>query len=387
MEGDRDNVRLYAPGPAYVPERIRAAMAEPLVHHRTAAFKALLADIRARLKQLWHAEAWEPLVFCCSGTGVMEGAVVNFMRRDAKALVVSAGKFGERWTRILTAYGCQPIELNLPWGRAVEPEPVLRLLEQHPDVRAVYLTSADTSTGVEHAVDRLGPLIRAHTDALIVVDAVCDFGGARNFWPIEWGFDVVVSCSQKCLLLSPGLTLAHVSPRAWRFCESADLPRFYFDWRVERAKQEKELITAWTSPVSLFRGLQESLTMLQEEGIDNVAARYARSGQAFRAAVSALHLTLFPERSTNALSVVCCPTGVDGTAVVALAQDRYRVRLSNGQDGLKGKVFRVGHMGFLTEGDILGLVHVVERTLADLGYRGEAGMALAAAQRSFLSAP
>lgn len=383
MEGDRDRMDLFAPGPVYVPERIRRAMAEPMIHHRTAEFKKLLGDVRARLRRLWHAEDYEPLVLCCSGTGAMEGAVVNFMRRDAKALVVSAGKFGERWTHILRAYGCQVIELQLPWGSAVDPQQVIRLIDQYPEVRAVYLTSADTSTGVEHLVDVLGPLIRARTDALIVVDAICDFGGARDFHPRQWNFDVVISCSQKCLALPPGVVVAHVAPRAWEFCQTADLPRFYFDWCVERAKQEKELITAWTSPVSLFRGLQEALTMLEEEGLANVVGRYARNARAFRAALTALGLRLLPDHPTNALSVVRCPPGIDGTRVVARLQDRYRVRVSNGQDQLKGQVFRVGHMGFLGETDILGLVHVVECALADLGHKATVGVALAAAQHSY----
>jgi aspartate aminotransferase-like enzyme len=252
-------------------------------------------------------------------------------------------------------------------------------------VRAIYLTSADTSTGVEHAVEVLGPLIRARTDALLVVDAVCDFGGARDFHPSEWDFDVVISCSQKCLALPPGLVVAHVAPRAWAFCETADLPRFYFDWRSERAKQDKEHITAWTSPVSLFRGLQETLLMLEEEGMDKVVARYAGNARAFRAAMAALGLQLFPERSTNALSVVRCPAAIDATRVVTLLQERYQVRIANGQDRLKGQVFRVGHMGFLGETDVLGLVHVVERALADLGHRGPAGAALTAAQQCFLA--
>jgi serine---pyruvate transaminase len=375
--------RLFAPGPVEVPERIRLALGEPIYHHRTADFRAILVDVRDRLARLWQAPGWEPLVLNCSGSGAMEGAVVNLMSRGEKAINVCAGKFGERWGHILRAYGCEVAELTLEWGRSVTPGEVLDLLAKHPDVKAIYLTSADTSTGGEHPIEELGPAIRRVSDALIVVDCICDFGGARDIRPIDWQIDAAVSCSQKCLLLPPGLGFAALGPRAIQRMESADINRFYFDWRLELVRQRDERLTAWTSAVNLIRGLQESLAMIEEEGLERVVERYARQGAAVRAAVEATGLELFPELPTSALTAVSCGPDLDGTRVVELARSKYGYQLVNGQDRLRGKIFRIGHMGVQHDGDIVGVVQVLECVLADLGaLRCQPGEAVAAAAAS-----
>jgi aspartate aminotransferase-like enzyme len=359
---------------------VRLALGERVHHHRTVEFRAVLADVRQRLSRLWQAPGWEPLVLNCSGSGAMEGAVVNLMRRGDKAVNVCAGKFGERWGHILRAYGCEVIELSLEWGRSVRPDEILALLARHRDVTTVFLTSADTSTGGEHPIELLGPAIRAESDALVVVDCICDFGGARDIRPIEWQIDAAVSCSQKCLLLPPGLGLAVLGPRALQRMEGADLDRFYFDWRLELSRQRDERLTAWTSAVNLIRGLQQSLIMIEEEGLARVVERYARQGAAVRAAIETAGLATFPDAPTNALTAVRCEPDLDGTRVVDLAQSRHGYRFVNGQDRLKGKIFRVGHMGVHHDADIVGVVHVVECVLAELGaLRCRPGDAVAAA--------
>lgn len=372
--------RLFAPGPVLVPERVRLALGEQVFHHRTAEFRAILVDVRERLGRLWQAPGWESLVLNCSGTGAMEGAVVNFMRRGEKAMNVCAGKFGERWGHILRGYGCEVVELTLEWGRSVTPDEILTLLARHRDVRAIYLTSADTSTGGQHPIEVLGPAIRAESDALLVVDCICDFGGARDIRPIEWQVDAAVSCSQKCLMLPPGLGLAVLGPRAIQCMETADLDRFYFDWRLELTRQRDERLTAWTSAVNLIRGLQESLMMIEEEGLMRVVQRYARQSAAVRAAVKVAGLDIFPEVPSGALTAVLCPADLDATRVVDAAQARHGYRFVNGQDRLKGKIFRIGHMGVHHDADIVGVVHVVERVLGELGaLRCRPGEAVAAA--------
>ncbi len=373
--------RLFAPGPVEVHERVRAVLGAPVLHHRSPEFREILGATRQKLRRLWQTPDWEPLMFTSSGSGAMEGAVVNFMRRGDKAITVSAGKFGERWARILAAYGCEPVELKLEWGKVCDVEQVLRLVELHPDVRAIFMTSADTSTGVEHPIEVLGPAIRERTDALIVVDCICDLGGA-DVAPKRWQADVAVGTSQKCLGLPPGLGLAVVAPRAWEFSRTADLPRFYCDWRRELERHQENL-TAYTSSVSLICGLHESLTMIEEEGLDAVVARHRRFGEATRATIEALGLESLPEAPTNCLTVVECPEGLDGTAVVSHLFERYAYRIANGQDQLKGPVFRLGHMGALTDEDVLGLLDRVERSLRDLGVRGpRLGAGIDAAQRS-----
>ena len=359
--------RLFAPGPVAVHERVRAVLGAPVLHHRSPEFKDVLGRTRQMLRWLWQVSDWEPLIFTSSGSGAMEGAVVNFMQQRAKAITISGGKFGERWARILAAYGCEPIELKLEWGKVCDVEQVLQLVKAHPDVRAIFMTSADTSTGVEHPIEILGPAIRELTDALLVVDCICDLGGA-DVAPTRWQADVAVGTSQKCLGLPPGLGLAVVAPRAWEFSKTADLPRFYCDWRRELERHQENL-TAYTSSVSLICGLAESLAMIQEEGLPAVVDRHRRFGTATRAAIEAFGLESLPEAPTNCLTVVKCPEGLDGTQVVSHLFDRYGYRIANGQDHLKGQVFRLGHMGALTHEEVLGLVDHVERTLRDLGVR------------------
>lgn len=358
--------RLFAPGPVEVHERVRKVLGLRAMHHRSPEFRAVLGKTRALLRRAWQApDGWEPLMFSSSGSGAMEAAVVNFMRRGEKAITVSAGKFGERWGRILATYGCEPIELKLEWGKACDVEQVLELVDRHPEARAVFLTSADTSTGAAHPIAELGPAIRRKTDALIVVDSVCDFGG-EDVNPAQWQVDVAVSASQKCLGLPPGLGLAVVGPRAWSFSKTADLPRFYFDWRLELARHLENL-TGNTSAVGLICGLAESLTMIEEEGLAQVVARHRRHGGAVRAAMNALGLDWLPESPASVLTVVKCPDGLNGKQVVTHLTDRYGYRIANGQDQLEGKVFRLGHMGALTQADILSLIERVEDSLRDLG--------------------
>lgn len=337
------------------------------------------------LRRVWQTPSWEPLIFTSSGTGAMEGAVANFMRRGAKAITVSAGKFGERWARILAAYGCEPVELKLEWGKTCQVDQLSRLIDRHPDVRAVFLTSADTSTAAEHPISILGPAIRAKTDALIVVDCVCDLGG-NDVAPARWQADVAVGASQKCLGLPPGLGLATVSPRAWEFSETADLPRFYFDWRRELERHQEDL-SAYTSSVSLVCGLVESLTMIEQEGLDAAVARHRRFGEAARTAVLAYGLRSFPETPTNCLTAVKCPPELDATQVVFSLADRHGIRIANGQDHLKGRIFRLGHMGALTDQDILDLLDRVGSTLRDVWSQAPSPQAgLVAAERSLRAA-
>src|SRR5712691_2409997 len=214
------SLSLFAPGPVAVHERVRAVLGGPVLHHRAPEFREILGKTRQKLKRLWQTPTWEPLMFTSSGSGAMEGPVVNFMRRGEKAITVSAGKFGERWARILATYGCEPVELRLEWGKVCDVEQVLQLIDRNPEIRAVFMTSADTSTGVEHPIEVLGPAIRKRTDALIVVDCICDLGGA-DVAPERWQADVAVGTSQKCLGLPPGLGLAVIAPRAWEFSKTA----------------------------------------------------------------------------------------------------------------------------------------------------------------------
>lgn len=381
MASHLDLPRLFAPGPTAVHERVRNAMMQPLMHHRSPEFKRIMGELRAAMERLWHTPGWDCLVMPCSGTGAMEGAVVNFMRSGTKAINVSGGKFGERWAAILRAYGCDVVEVSKPWGQTVSGEELADALDRHPDARAVYLTSADTSTGVEHPIPELSRIVRERSDALVVVDCICDFGGARDIRPVEWGVDVAVSASQKCLAVPPGLGLATISPRAWQFADTADLPRYYFDWKLE-AERQREQITKNTSPVNLICGLLESVRMIEEETLVCVVERHDELARATRAAVTALGLSLFPAVSSNGLTVVEIPDG-RAAAIYRVLRDSYGYRIAEGQNDVKNKVLRLGHMGQVTQSDLLGLLHVFEHALADVGLRPRytgAGVAAAVAE-------
>jgi aspartate aminotransferase-like enzyme len=235
-----------------------------------------------------------------------------------------------------------------------------------PPVQAVFLTSADTSTGVANPMGELCRIIRDHSDALIIVDSICDVGGVE-LRPLEWPADVVIGASQKCLMCPPGLGLATVSPRAWEAADKSDQPRFYFNWCEERKKQQT-LVTASTASVSMIRALLESLRMLEEEGLPEVYARHARIGAAMRAAIAAIGLELFPDCSTDVVTVIKCPPRIDAEQFFQTLATRYGYRIAHGQEQLRGKTLRFGHMGYVTEGDLLGFLGAVEFNLQDLGF-------------------
>lgn len=370
--------RLFTPGPVDSPERVRQVLMLPVRHHRTRGFAEILQRVRKQLARVWQAEGWDSLVYTCTGTGSLEAAVVNFMKRDAKAVFVGGGKFGERWGKILRAYQCEAIEYEHAWGTAADPDRLASILRSNTGVRAVYLTSTDTSTGVRNDVPALAAAVRANSDALIVVDCVCDFGGATDIRPNEWDIDVAVSCSQKCLMLPPGLGMATVSSRAWTFHETADLPRFYFDWSAELKKQNTQSVTAWTSPTSMIRALQESLAMIEEEGLPQVFARYRRHSAAVRAGIKAMGLTVFAESPSDGVTSVRAPEGVQVASFLDWVEDNRNIRMANGQDQIKNKIFRIGNMGNMRDQDMLDVISGIEAGLEFAGVKTPLGQAVAA---------
>jgi aspartate aminotransferase-like enzyme len=369
-------IRLLTPGPTPVPERIALAMAQPILHHRAPEFEAVFARCREGLRWIFQTRH-DVLTFSSSGTGAMEGAVVNFLRRGEKALVVDAGKFGERWWKILRAYGVEPVVLKVEWGRAVDPDEVRRALDREPSARAVFLQANESATGVAHPVREVAEVTRGR-EVLCVVDAVSALG-AMDLPFDAWGIDIMVSGSQKALMLPPGLAFAAASEKAWRFNGAADLPRFYFDWKRERDAQKKDQ-TAFTPAISLMLGLDESFRMLREEGgLEAVFARHARLARAARAGAQAMGLQLYAERPSNAMTVVRAPDGVDSEQLVDWLFQNEGLKLVGGQDQAKGKIFRIAHLGYFDGYDIVTVIAGVEKGLRALGWRCEPGRGTAAA--------
>jgi aspartate aminotransferase-like enzyme len=357
--------RLLTPGPVAVPERVRLAMAQTLLHHRAPAFIPLFREVRANLKRVFQTEQ-DVLVLASSGTGGMEAAVINTLSPGDRAVVVRGGKFGERWAAICAACGIETECVDVEWGRAVEPAAVRAAFARAPDARALLVQASETSTGAYHPIRALAEITREDPQRLIIVDGISGVG-VHDLPMDSWGLDVVVSGSQKSWLLPPGLAFIAVSERARAAIQASHSPRFYFDLRKELAAQATDQ-TAWTASVSMIVGLREALEMILDEGLHEVFARHEGLARATRAAMTALGLRLVAEESPSfACTAVYTPEGVDGARFVKHLRDTYNVTIAGGQGKFEGKIFRIGHMGDVDGFDMISAVAAVEMTLADLG--------------------
>ena len=374
-------IRLLTPGPTPVPERLALRMAQPIVHHRSPEFEQVFARVREGLQWLFQTRQ-DVIVFASSGTGAMEAAFVNFLRKGDTAVVIDGGKFGERWAKFAKAYGVNAVTLKCEWGHPVEPAAVEKALRENPQAKAVYVQANESSTGVYHPIRELAQ-ITGKTGAILVVDAISSLG-AMPLPMDEWGIDVLVSAGHKALGLPPGIAFLAASEKAWKLNESADLPRFYFDLKRERESQKKNQ-TAWTPAIALVEGLDESLAMFREEGLENVFARHERMARAARAGMQALGLQLYSKSPSAAMTTVLAPDGVDSEKLVKHLFKQYGIKLVGGQDAAKGKIFRIAHLGYFDDFDMLVVIGAVERGLYDLGAKIELGAGLKAAQVSFAS--
>jgi len=368
---------LFAPGPSPIPPNVLLAMAEPIIHHRAPAYIKVLEEVREGLKYVFQTKN-EVLIFAASGTGAMEGAVVNTLCAGDKVLVVQGGKFGERWANICKAYGVHAKIIHVEWGKAVDPEMIKKALEVEPSLRAVLIQASETSTGVMHPVREIAEIVKKHDNTILIVDAITGLG-VFDLPADKWGLDVLVGGSQKAMMLPPGLAFAALTDKAWGFVEKATLPRFYFDFKRE-LKNIKENQSAWTPAVTLVVGLREVLRMIREEGLENVFARTDRIARATREAMKALGLALFaPDSPSNAVTAIVAPPGVDGQKVVKVLREKHNITIAGGQDQAKGKIFRIAHFGYMDTYDIVTAVAAVELTLKELGYDVKLGSGVKAA--------
>lgn len=369
---------LLAPGPTPVPPEVLLAMARPMIHHRAPEFDPIFAEVRENLKWLFQTRN-DVLQLACSGTGGMEGAVSNFLSPGEKAICINGGKFGERWTKICKTFGVQVHEIKVDWGRAVDPQMVAEALKKDPSIKAVYVQASETSTGVAHNCKALADIVRPLDETILVVDAITALG-VFDLKTDEWGLDVVVTGSQKALMLPPGMAFVSVSDKAWRLADKAKNAAFYFNFKRERENQQKNQ-TAYTPAVSMILGLQEVLRMLKAEGLANVFARHATLAQAMREGVKAAGLTLFPKESpSDALTTVTAPEGIDGQQIYKNLRVQYGITAAGGQDHLKGKVFRISHMGYADRFDVITALAATEMVVKGLGYPITLGSGVGRAQ-------
>ncbi|MBD2310130.1 alanine--glyoxylate aminotransferase family protein [Desertifilum sp. FACHB-1129] len=362
-----DKLMLMIPGPTPVPEQVLLAMTKHPIGHRSGDFSKIMAEVTENLKWL-HQTQNDVLILAASGTGAMEAGIINFLSPGDRVLALHNGKFGERWVEVAKAYGLNVDTVSAPWGEALDPEQVRQKLEAdtQKEIKAVILTHSETSTGVINDLETINRHVKAH-GALIMVDAVTSLGAANV--PIDaWGLDVVASGSQKGYMIPPGLAFVSVSAKAWEAYKTATLPKFYLDlgkYRKDAAKNS----TPFTPPVNLFFGLQAALRMLKAEGLENIFARHQRLMNATRAAVQALNLPLFAAEGISSPAITAvAPTQVEAEQVRSVMRKRFDIALAGGQDHLKGKIFRIGHLGFVGDRDLLSAIAALEATLQELGY-------------------
>ncbi len=359
-----NKLRLLTPGPTPLPERVRLALARDMIHHRKSDFMAVMARVQKRLCELFGTKG-PVLPLACSGTGAMTAAVYSLFRPGDAVLVVEGGKFGERWTEIARMRGLEPVIVSVPWGSAVDPAAVAKTLDENPGIRGVLMQISETSTGVLHPVRDVAAVTRAR-DVLLVADGISAVG--LSPCPMdEWGIDCLLTGSQKGLMLPPGLALIALSDRAWERAEAEKPGCFYFDLPAERKKLAGNQ-THFTSPVNLIVGLDESLDMLLEDGLDTIYKKQWALTAMTRAGAAAMGFDLFaPDHFAWGITSIVLPFGVDGQKVLASAQEKYGVCMAGGQDRLKGRIVRIGHMGWVDWADVLAGLHALARSVIDCG--------------------
>ena len=367
--------RLYTPGPTQIPQRILRAISRPLIHHRSGEFKELFEGIRERLKYPFQTQN-EIFILTSSGTGAMEAVIANLFSPGEKVLVIEGGKFGRRWTGISQAFGLDVVRLPVELGEAADPEEAKGIVAKDKRISAVLATLCETSTGVVEDIQGLGRALQG-SPTLLIVDAVSGLA-VDELRPDEWGVDVVVSASQKGLMLPPGLSFLSLSPRAKERVEKSSSPRYYWDLREYEGFAQRG-VTPYTPAISLFFGLQEVLSMFEEEGMEGVWARHKRLAQATRRGIEALGLQPFSRRPSNGLTVVRIPADLDGERLLEVLRSDFGVLLAHGQEELRGRIFRLAHMGWVAEGDILRVIGALELALRKLGLQVAVGEGTGAA--------
>jgi aspartate aminotransferase-like enzyme len=375
---------LMIPGPTPVPEAALLALAKHPIGHRTAEFSNMMAEVTENLKWLHQTES-DVLMLNVSGTGAVEAGIINFLSPDDHILVGSNGKFGERWVEVGQAFGLNVETVTAEWGQPLDPAKFAEKLQAdtNKEIKAVIITHSETSTGVINDLVAINSHVKAHGEALIIVDAVTSLG-AYNVAVDALGLDIVASGSQKGYMIPPGLGFVSVSPKGWEAYKTAKLPKYYLDLGKYRKSTAKNT-TPFTPPVNLIVALHTTLGMMKKEGLESIFARHERQKNATRAAMKALNLLLFAadECASPAITAVSVP-GMEADKIRSLMKKRFDIALAGGQDHLSNKIFRIGHLGFVSDRDILSCIASLEVVLSELGYENfTPGTAIGAAAKVF----
>lgn len=372
---------LMIPGPTPIPTRILAAMNHEMIGHRGPVFSKILGEVIEDLKWAYQTKN-DVMVYPCSGTGGMETAVVNTLSAGDKALFVNVGNFGERWIKIAKAYGVQVMDLEVPRGKACDPKVLEAELakDKGKEIKAVFMQQNETSTGILNDVKALASVIhKSHPDALVLVDAVSGLLVA-DLKTDEWGLDVVVCGSQKAFMVPPGLAGVSMSEKAWKAYESSKLPKHYWDIKNQKKFAEKGQ-TYTTPPESLVFGMHEALKIIKEEGLENIFKRHEQNKNIIRSGVKAIGCKLLADDShaSPAVTAIFPPVGVDAEKVRSEIRSRFGVEFAPGQSDLKGKIFRIGHLGYVDKLELVATIGALELLFNGLGAKVEIGKGVKAA--------
>ena len=375
----QDKLTLMIPGPTPVPETVLKAMGRHPIGHRSGEFQTIVRRTTEQLKWL-HQTSSDVLVITGSGTAAMEAGMINTLSRGDKVLCGDNGKFGERWVKVARAYGLEVDVMTAEWGQPLDTEAFRTALEADTEkqIKAVILTHSETSTGVINDLETIARYVKAHGTALTIADCVTSLG-ACNVPMDAWGLDVVASGSQKGYMLPPGLSFVAMSDRAWAAYATSDLPKFYLDLGPYRKTAAKDS-NPFTPAVNLYFGLEAALDMMQKEGLEGIFARHARHRAAAQAGMEAIGLPLFAAQGHGSPAITAvAPEGLDAELLRKTVKEKFDILLAGGQDHLKGKVFRIGHLGYVCDRDVLTAVSAIEATLQSLGlHKGTMGSGVAA---------
>jgi len=374
--------RLFTPGPTPLLMEAQLRALTMTLHHRTDAFRTLMRETLDNLRYYFNTRN-DVILFASSGTGAMEGAISNLLSPGDRALIGTAGKFGERWVQLAKAYGIESVVVEAPYGNAVPIAEMKKHLESGGSFRAVFIQATESSTGVRNDVEALGKIVSALPECCLVVDAITGLG-TTELHPDEWGIDVMIGGSQKATMIPPGLAFASVSEKAWKTIEKAKLPRYYFDYAKERKSLSKGE-SSYTPATSLVVCLHAALNYIKQLGLENLIGNAALLAAATREAATALGLTHFAVSSpANAVTAINAPAGIESTKVVKEMRGRFGVILTDGQGTMKGHMFRLAHLGYYDFLDLMAVLGALEIALLKVGYKVELGSGVRAAQNVYL---
>ncbi|MBL8880624.1 MAG: alanine--glyoxylate aminotransferase family protein [Phycisphaerales bacterium] len=374
-------IRLFTPGPCTVPEEALLEMARPFEHHRTAWFKEVIKDCTEKLQKIFLTTN-EVLIITGSGTAAMEGAIVGCHPAGSKALVCENGKFSERWGLICDQYGIANMRCKVEWGKPIDPAVVADHIAKDKSITSVIVVHSETSTATASDLEAIGKICRQH-NKLLLADCITS-AGALPLRTDDWGVDVLITGSQKALMLPPGLGFAAVSPRAWEVIEANKAQHsFYVNYNKAR-KSAKQSDTPYTPAHLLVRGLRVTLDLLLNEGLENVWKRVAGMAAATRAAASAMNVQLFSQRPADSVTAFNVPAPVVEKELRKMLREKFGIHFAGGQDAIEGKIVRMSHMGFIDSIDTLGAIAAFEHSLHKLGHNFTLGAGVAAAQKVFV---